>query len=79
MLSNSDYVAGKNVKILDSLIENSVILDNVVIENARIKESIIANNACVKNTEVENSIVGESAEIYADIKNKKIDPEEVIK
>jgi len=68
MLSNSKYVAGKNVKILDSLIENSVILDNVVIENAKIKESIIANNACVKNTEVENSIVGENAQVYRKIK-----------
>ncbi len=77
-LSNSRYVVGKNVKICDSLIEDSVVFDDVAIENAEIKKSIIAKNARVKNSKIENSIVGENAQVYRNIKNKKINPEEVV-
>jgi mannose-1-phosphate guanylyltransferase len=62
-LSNSPYVIGKNCRIIDSLIEESVIYDNVVIENSIIRKSVIADNIHIQNAIIEDTVIGENTRI----------------
>lgn len=70
-----NVVVGKECEIVDSKIENSVILDNVRISKSHILNSIIAGHAYVANAFLDGCIIGESAIVEGKWSNRKVCPE----
>jgi mannose-1-phosphate guanylyltransferase len=72
-------IVGKECVIVNSQIEDSVILDNTNISNSFIFNSIIANNAKVSNAFLDECIIGDSTVIEGRWYKKKVCPGEELK
>lgn len=56
---------GKNVKIENALIENSIILEGAVVKNAEIRNSVVGKNAIISNVDLQTKIIRDMAFISA--------------